>query len=125
MVMPPSISCGRSQGHALDATGAVPASKIHDRKDYLNALANAIAHFGQNQPLEEMLAEITALLVDAFEASRAELWLWDETSSTGYLTNASGVDGAHRHDYIEIGKGPLGKAVEERTAFQNLPINGP
>ena len=108
----------------MEATGAAPVSKLHDRKDYLNALANAIAHFGQNQPLEEMLADITSLLVNAFEAQRAELWLWDETSSTGYLTNASGIEGTHHHDYIEISKGPLGKAIEHRKPFNNLPLTG-
>ena len=110
----------------MEATGtASTAPKINDRKDYLDALANAIAQFGQNQPLEEMLGDITKLLVKAFEAQRAELWLWDETSSTGYLTNASGVEGSHHHDYIQIGKGPLGQAIEHRRAFINLPINGP
>jgi phosphoserine phosphatase RsbU/P len=109
----------------LEATGLSASPKINDRKNYLEALANAIAHFGQNQPLEQMLADITALLVKAFEAQRAELWLWDETSSTGYLTNAAGVEGTHHHDYIQIGKGPLGHAIEHRRAFTNLPINGP
>jgi phosphoserine phosphatase RsbU/P len=109
----------------LEATGLSASPKINDRKNYLEALANAIAHFGQNQPLEQMLADITALLVKAFEAQRAELWLWDETSSTGYLTNAAGIDGTHHHDYIQIGKGPLGHAIEHRRAFTNLPINGP
>lgn len=109
----------------MEATGAAPATRIHDRKDYLNALANAITRFGQNQPMEEMLAEITSLLVNEFEARRAELWLWDETSSSGYLTNAAGVDGRHHHDYIQIGKGPLGKAIEQRRSFNNLAIAGP
>jgi len=109
----------------LDATGTAPAPKTHDRKDYLNALANAIAHFGQTQPLEEMLADITRLLVHEFEAQRAELWLWDETSSTGYLTNSAGLEGTHLHDYIQIGKGPLGKAISERRSFTNLAIAGP
>jgi phosphoserine phosphatase RsbU/P len=109
----------------LEAAGIANSSKLTDRKNYLEALANAIAHFGQNQPLEQMLADITALLVKAFEAQRAELWLWDETSSTGYLTNAAGLDGKHTHDYIQIGKGPLGQAIEHRQAFTNLPLNGP
>jgi phosphoserine phosphatase RsbU/P len=109
----------------LEASGTASSPKINDRKDYLDALANAIAHFGQNQPLEQMLSEITSLLVDAFEAQRAELWLWDETSSTGYLTNAAGAEGRHHHDYIQIGKGPLGSAIEHRRSFTNLPISGP
>ncbi len=109
----------------MEATGAAPATRVHDRKDYLNALANAITRFGQNQPMEEMLAEITSLLVNEFEAKRAELWLWDESSNSGYLTNAAGVEGRHHHDYIEMGKGPLGKAIEQRRAFNNIAIDGP
>jgi sigma-B regulation protein RsbU (phosphoserine phosphatase) len=109
----------------LEASGTASSPKINDRKDYLDALANAIAQFGQNQPLEQMLSEITSLLVDAFEAQRAELWLWDETSSTGYLTNAAGAEGRHHHDYIQIGKGPLGHAIEHRRSFTNLPLSGP
>ncbi len=106
----------------LEATGAAPATRLHDRKDYLNALANAITRFGQNQPVEQMLTDITGMLVNEFEARRAELWLWDESSASGYLTNAAGAEGRHHHDYIEMGKGMFGRAIEQHRPFTNLSI---
>lgn len=71
-----------------------------------------------------MLADATGLLVDDFDVARAEVWLWDDTSQTGYLTHSSGLEGSHRHEYISLGEGPLGKAAEMRRALINIPLSG-
>jgi sigma-B regulation protein RsbU (phosphoserine phosphatase) len=102
------------------------AAKSRDeRHSFLGALATVISSFGKHHVLDEMLADATNLLVQHFEVARAEVWLWDDTSRTGYLTHASGLDGLHRRECISMGDGPLGKSAEMRRALVNVPLTGP
>jgi sigma-B regulation protein RsbU (phosphoserine phosphatase) len=81
-----------------------------------------ISHFGKHTHLDEMLAEATVRLVEDFEVERAEVWLWDETSHTGYLTHFSGAEANHRYDYISSETGPLGRSAESRRPLFNVPL---
>lgn len=101
-----------------------PNKARQQRHNFLGALATVISRFGKHHVLDEMLADATRLLVDDFHVSRAEVWLWDDTSKTGYLTHASGIDGSHRYEYISMGAGPLGKSAEMRRALINVPLTG-
>lgn len=107
----------------MDATDAAPANNAkYERNNYLIALADAISRFGKHRLLEDLLAEVTELLTSEFGAARSELWLWDETSGTGYLTHESGILGSHRYQYLSSGQGPLGMAIERRGPLTNVEI---
>jgi sigma-B regulation protein RsbU (phosphoserine phosphatase) len=87
-------------------------------RDYIGAFANAVALFGSPNAGGDVFAHIPALLVSDFDAVRCELWLWDESSGSAYLTNAAGLDATHRRDYSSPDV-VVGKATDTRKPVYN------
>jgi serine phosphatase RsbU (regulator of sigma subunit) len=93
-------------------------------RDYISAFANAVTLFGSPNVGGDVFAHIPALLVSDFDAVRSELWLWDESSGSAYLTNAAGLDVSHRRDYSTPDV-LIGKASDSRKPVYNgLLIGG-
>ncbi len=92
------------------------------RKDYVSAFAGVVARFTAPHTPEEILATIPSTLTEEFEAGRAELWLWDDSSRSTYLTHFGGLQAAHRRDFAAAGQGAIGKVAEARTSVQNIPL---
>lgn len=91
------------------------------RKDYIESFANLVSAFTSSK-IEDLLSQIPALLVENFEADRAELWLWDTSSDSAYLVHAAGMDGHRRHDYAASGAGVIGKVGEARKLIENIGL---
>jgi sigma-B regulation protein RsbU (phosphoserine phosphatase) len=93
-------------------------------RDYISAFANAVALFGSSNAAGDVFAHIPALLVSDFDAVRSELWLWDESSGSAYLTNAAGLDATHRRDYstpdVVVGK----TADTRKPVYNGLLVGG-
>jgi sigma-B regulation protein RsbU (phosphoserine phosphatase) len=89
-------------------------------KDYVSAFANAAAEFARVD--QDAMATVSALLVEEFDADRAEVWLWDEASGSCYLTNSAGVDGQHRLDYARADSGVVGKIAQNRRSIENIVL---
>ncbi len=100
---------------------AVPPTQ--QRGDYVTSLASAVWRLGQHQSVEDLVADVTAGLFSGFDASRAELWLWDDGGNSGYLTDEAGAEIAHRHDYLLINEGPIGTSVASREAVFNQSVD--
>lgn len=92
-----------------------------DRQDILDALARLITFFS-TYPEDEILERVPEFPVREFQADRAELWLWDDASNSFYLVHWSGVHGQHRHDYVPVGAGVIGKIANTRQALENVPL---
>jgi len=95
-----------------------PAEAKAGSPDYISAFANAVALFGSPNAAGDIFAHVPALMVSDFDAVRSELWLWDESSGSAYLTNAAGLDANHRHDYSKPDV-IVGKAGESRQPICN------
>ena len=92
-------------------------------RDYINSFANAVTLFGSPNVAGDVFAHIPALLVADFDAIRSELWLWDESSGSAYLTNAAGLEVSHRRDYSTPDV-VVGKAAETRKPVYNALLFG-
>jgi sigma-B regulation protein RsbU (phosphoserine phosphatase) len=90
-------------------------------RNYVNAFAGAMAMF--TRAGEEAVASITEILAADFDAERAELWLWDETSNSCYLTHASGMEGRHRLEYAPASTGAIGMAAVSRVIAENVALS--
>jgi sigma-B regulation protein RsbU (phosphoserine phosphatase) len=90
-------------------------------KNYVNAFAGAVAALSRAG--EDFTARMLELLVRDFDAGRAELWLWDGSSGSCYLTHAVGQAAAHRKDYAEAGAGVIGKLAHNRTSIENIVVS--
>ena len=88
----------------------------------MSAFAGVVARFTAPHTSEEILAKIPATLTEEFEAGRSELWLWDDSSGSAYLTHAAGREAAHRRDFAAAGDGAIGKVAEARTSIRNIPL---
>jgi serine phosphatase RsbU (regulator of sigma subunit) len=91
------------------------------RKDYVQSFADIVSSFTSNK-IEDLLAQIPALLVENFDAERAELWLWDTSSSSAYLVHHAGLDGHRRHDYAASGAGVIGKVGQAKKLIENISL---
>src|ERR1051326_8636260 len=91
---------------------AVAVRKTQSR-NYVNAFAGAVAALSRAG--EDLTARVLEMLVSDFEAARAELWLWDSSSGSCYLTHAEGLLAAHRLDYAAAGAGAVGKIAHNRS----------
>src|ERR1700748_2791596 len=91
------------------------------RKDYVESFANLVSAF-TSAKIEDLLSQIPSLLVENFEAERAELWLWDTSSDSAYLVHAAGMEGHRRHDYAASGAGVIGKVGEARKLIENIGL---
>ena len=92
------------------------------RKDYIVAFANAVERFSVPHTPEEILAQIPGILVAEFDAERSELWLWDESSRSAYLTHAAGKQASHRKDYITESQGAIGKVMQTRQPLESVEM---
>lgn len=106
----------------VSVKGTAAAEKPARSKDFVEAFADAMARFTRPASSDEMLSQVPAILTGDFAAERAELWLWDEPSSSAYLTHFAGASAGHRHDYAAKGQGVIGKVAEARKAIQNIVL---
>ncbi|HUQ49660.1 MAG TPA: GAF domain-containing SpoIIE family protein phosphatase [Terriglobales bacterium] len=102
------------------ATGIVRARSAS--KDYIDAFARLMGTFTATR-IEELLSQIPAQLVAEFDAARAELWLWDDSSHSAYLVHSAGVEAERRHDYATSGDGAIGKVGEARKIIENIVLS--
>jgi phosphoserine phosphatase RsbU/P len=103
-------------------TGPAPGKPTAESHDYLNAFATVLSRFSCPASQEEVLAQVPHFLASEFDATRSELWLWDESSGSAYLTHTSGVQASHRKDYVTPGLGPLGKVLQDQKALVNFAV---
>src|SRR5260370_17207108 len=68
-------------------------------KNYVNAFAGAVAALSHGG--EDLTARALEMLVNDFDADRAELWLWDGPSGSCYLTHEPGQKAARRPAYAD------------------------
>ncbi len=112
--------CERSR---VESTGL--SSVKANPQDYVGAFANALTCLGTQSTHEDVFSQVPALLWKDFNATRSELWLWDESGNgSGYLTHSAGVEVAHRKDYITLGSGVLGRVAQTRRSEPNVPLSG-
>src|SRR3569832_1754480 len=90
---------------------AVPAKAKAARKNYIDCFATLLSSFAQTRK-EDLLAQVPMLLVESFDAARAELWLADDSSGSAYLVHSAGKRAEHRHDYATGGSGAIGKVID-------------
>lgn len=90
-------------------------------KNYVNAFAGAVAALSRAG--EDLTARVLEMLVQDFDAGRAELWLWDSSSGSCYLTHAAGQEASHRRDYAEAGAGAVGKLAHNKTCIENIVLS--
>ena len=103
-------------------SSAVIGEKLKlDRQDVLDALASVVTLFSTHRDTE-ILERIPEFLVSEFQAQRAELWLWDDTSNSFYLVHSAGRTAEHRRDYVAAGNGALGKVAESRRIIENVAL---
>src|ERR1700732_119995 len=84
-------------------------------KNYVNAFASAVAALSRAG--EDLTARVLEMLVSDFDAARAELWLWDASSGSCYLTHAVGMSATHRLDYAAAGTGAVGKIAHNKSTI--------
>ncbi|MGH8459296.1 MAG: GAF domain-containing protein, partial [Nevskiales bacterium] len=113
----------RPPAHRSRVIATVTEREKGGRKDYVSAFAGVVARFTAPHTPEEILAKIPSTLVEEFEAGRSELWLWDDSSRSCYLTHSGGREAAHRRDFAAAGDGAIGKVAEARTSIQNIPLS--
>ena len=89
-------------------------------KNYVNSFASAVAALSRAG--EDLTARVLEMLVSDFDAIRAELWLWDISSGSCYLTHAEGMEATHRLDYAAAGAGAVGKIAHNKTVIENIVL---
>ena len=107
----------------MESVGTASAEAKTGNRDYISAFANAVTLFGSPSVAGDVFAHIPALMVSDFDAVRSELWLWDESSGSAYLTNAAGLDVSHRRDY-STPEVAVGKAADNRQPVYNALLVG-
>jgi phosphoserine phosphatase RsbU/P len=90
-------------------------------KNYVNAFASAVAALSRAG--EDLTERVLEMLVSDFDAVRAELWLWDISSGSCYLTHAEGIEATHRLDYAAAGAGAVGKIAHNKTVIENIVLS--
>jgi len=90
-------------------------------KNYVNAFASAVAALSRAG--EDLTARVLEMLVRDFDADRAELWLWDGSSGSCYLTHAEGLSAEHRLDYAAADSGAVGKIARNKTTIENIVLS--
>ncbi len=102
---------------------ALPEKKKSGKRDYVSAFAGVVARFTSPHTSEEVVSEIPSLLVTEFDAARAELWLWDDSSRSVYLTHAAGKSAEHSRDFVSAGAGVLGKVAETSKTVESVALS--
>ena len=106
----------------MDASAVAAQRSSFMHAELLDSFAAVVNSFCST-PNDEVLPRIPELLVTNFQAERAELWLWDETSSSLYLTCFAGRAAQHTKDYILPGHGVLGKVAESKKYIENIALS--
>ncbi len=101
--------------------GLAVARPKSQSNNYVNAFASAVAALSRAG--EELTARVLEMLVSDFDAVRAELWLWDSSSGSCYLTHAEGLRATHRLDYAAAGAGAVGKIAHNKTVIENIVLS--
>jgi sigma-B regulation protein RsbU (phosphoserine phosphatase) len=101
--------------------GLAVAKSKSQSKNYVNAFASAVAALSRAG--EDLTARVLEMLVSDFDAARAELWLWDGSSGSCYLTHAEGLQATHRLDYAAAGAGAVGKIAHNKTTIENIVLS--
>ena len=101
--------------------GTVVAKSKTQSKNYVNAFASAVAALSRAG--EDITARVLEMLVSDFDAARAELWLWDNSSGSCYITHAEGLKATHRLDYAAAGSGAVGKIAHNKTTIENIVLS--
>jgi phosphoserine phosphatase RsbU/P len=104
----------------MGAASGVANTKTQS-KNHVNAFAAAVAVLSRAG--EDLTTRALEILVRDFDAARAELWLWDSSSSSCYLTQSAGEEGAHHRDYVEAGVGAVGKLARNKTSIENIVLS--
>ncbi|MBI2683760.1 MAG: SpoIIE family protein phosphatase [Acidobacteriales bacterium] len=91
------------------------------KKDYIDTFAGIVSTFASLSK-DDLLATVPAMIVENFEADRAELWLWDDGTQTAYLVHSAGTDATHRQEFTVSGKGAVGKVAEILKQAENLSL---
>src|SRR5579872_953145 len=86
----------------------------------MSAFAGAVAAWVGTG--DDALARVMETLAGDFDAGRAELWMWDETPGSCYLTHAAGIQAAHHLDYAPADSGAIGKIAYNRQAVENASL---
>jgi phosphoserine phosphatase RsbU/P len=89
-------------------------------KNYVNEFAGAVATLSRAG--EDLSAKVLELLVSDFDVARAELWLWDPSSGSCYLTHSAGLEAGHRRDYAAAGAGAVGKMARNKSSIENVVL---
>ncbi|HYL91661.1 MAG TPA: GAF domain-containing protein, partial [Alphaproteobacteria bacterium] len=90
-------------------------------KSYATEFTAAVATFARAGG--DVPARIPEMLVNDFDAARAELWLWDQQSDCFYLTHTAGQEARHHLDYASAGTGAIGKFASSKSAAENVPLS--
>jgi phosphoserine phosphatase RsbU/P len=109
----------RSRFLVAPKSGSAAAEKAKTRNDYVSAIAGAVSRLTSSESTD-VLAQLPQILVTDFGAVRSELWLWDDSSRSAYLTHASGKKARHRKDFAAEGDGPAGKIATGKKHAENL-----
>ena len=107
----------------MNPAATKPAKGKPTRKDYVSRFAEAVTRFSSKEENGSLLGQIPQTLVDQFEAARCELWLWDESSHSVYLTHVAGQEAGRRRDYASLGEGAIGAAAKDRAAHENVALS--
>ena len=113
---------GDWKGLDVESPAAAAEKAKAARKGYITAFGEAVARLTSAPSSEEVLNSIPTILVAEFGAARGELWLWDESSGSAYLTHAAGLNAGHRRDYVNPGQGFLGNVITSRQASENVHL---
>lgn len=101
---------------------SVASTKVRSvRKDYIESFADLISTFAATRK-EDLLSHIPTLLVDSFDAARAELWLFDDSSRSAYLVHSAGQAASHKQDYVAVGSRVIGTVGKSKTSVENLVL---
>ncbi|HWR14453.1 MAG TPA: GAF domain-containing SpoIIE family protein phosphatase [Terriglobales bacterium] len=103
----------------VDGIGAAAAEM---KRDYISAFANALTLFGTPEASGNAFGHIPSILVSDFDAIRSELWLWDDSSGSAYLTNAAGEESSHARDY-STPDSVVGKAATSLKPIHNAQVD--
>ena len=106
----------------MDSSAAAAEKARADRKEYIAAFGEAVARLTSAATGEEVLSSIPTILVAEFGAARGEMWLWDESSGSAYLTHAAGLNASHRKDYRNPGQGIVGGVLQSRQMSENVEL---
>jgi sigma-B regulation protein RsbU (phosphoserine phosphatase) len=102
-------------------SAAAVANTKSPGKNYVNEFASAVAALSRAG--EDVSSKALELLVSDFDVARAELWLWDPSSGSCYLTHSAGLQAGHRRDYAASGAGAVGKMARNKSSIENVVLS--